>query len=170
MITQVEFLKRIGVSYKTLKSYQKDNLFLPVYKLPTGRVIYYDESEVDNFKRYVGLSAKEFAERIGISTSTLYAWNDSGRLKADHKDKSGHLRYSHAQIEKYYLGYYDGVTEQGFINRKKLAEMIEVSESTLILWCKKDLLVPNHKSITKVWQYSPEQVEHAKRLKERSSL
>lgn len=165
MLVQSEFLKQIGVSHSTLSKYQEEGLFLPQYTTPTGRRIYYTERQVDEFKRYKGLSARSFAKEIGVSVSTLYAWNESNRLKADHTDTGGHLRYSYEQIEKYFAGDYNGVYEEGFIDRETFANLIGVSESTIILWSKQGLLCPDHKTVTRKWQYRPEQVDEAKKLK-----
>lgn len=165
MLTQTEFIKELGISYETLKELQKQELFLPVDKSPTGKRIYYDERQIEEYKRYVGISIIEFSKAIGVSISTLYAWNKSGRLKADHVNAAGHLRYAHDQIEKYFAGEYDGIYEEGFIDRKRFAELVGVSESTIISWNKKGLLMPDHKTVTRKWQYLPEQVEEAKKLK-----
>ena len=167
MITQLEFLKRIKVSYKTLKKYQKEGLFLPRFVTPTGKRIFYDEEQIEEFKEYMGLSASEFAKEIGVALSTLHIWHDNGRLVADHIDINGHLRYSKEQVSKYFAGEYDGVYEEGIIDRAKFADMVGVSESTIISWNKSGVLVPDHKSITRKWQYRPEQVEEVKKLKRR---
>lgn len=169
MITQLEFLKKIGVSYETLKKYQQEGLFLPRFVVPTGKRIYYDEEQVDEFKSYMGLSASEFAKEIGVALSTLHIWHNNGRLVADKVAPNGHLRYSKEQIDKYFNGEYDGVYEEGFIDRKKFAELVGISEATVILWAKKGELLPDHKSITRKWQYRPSQVEEAKKIKEERS-
>lgn len=166
MITQSEFIKKIGVSYQTLMEYQREGLFLPRFKTPTGKRIYYDEEQVEEFKSYMGLSASEFAKEIGVALSTLHIWHSNGRLVADHIDINGHLRYSKEQVSKYFAGEYDGVYEEGFIDRKKFAELVGISEATVILWAKKGELLPDHKSVTRVWQYRQEQVEEAKKIKE----
>ena len=166
MITQSEFIKKIGVSYQTLMEYQREGLFLPRFKTPTGKRIFYDEEQVEEFKEYMGLSASEFAKEIGVALSTLHIWNDNGRLVADHTDIGGHLRYTKEQVDKYYAGEYDGIYEDGFIDRKRFAELVGISEATIILWAKKGELLPVHKSITRKWQYTYEQVEKAKKIKE----
>lgn len=165
MITQSEFLERINISYETLRVYQRERLFLPKCKTPTGKRIYYDEEQVDEFKSYIGMSVSEFSKEIGVSVSTLYHWNSNGRLVADHTDIGGHLRYTREQVDKYYAGEYDGIYEEGFIDRKRFADMVGVSEHTIISWSKKGILVPDHKSVTRVWQYRPEQVKVAKNLR-----
>lgn len=167
MITQLEFLKRIGISYETLKKYQKEGMFLPRFVTPTGKRIFYDEEQVEEFKSYMGLSASEFAKEIGVALSTLHIWHSNGRLVADHIDINGHLRYSKEQVSKYFAGEYDGVYEEGFIDRAKFADMVGVSEHTIISWSTKGKLLPDHKSVTRKWQYRPEQVEEAKKLKRR---
>lgn len=165
MLIQTEFLKELGISYETLKGLQEQGLFLPVDKSPTGKRIYYAESQIEEYKRYVGLSIIEFSKEIGVSISTLYLWHKNGRLKADHVNAAGHLRYSQEQIEKYFAGKYDCIHEEGFIDRKSFAELVGISESTIILWNKKGLLKPDHKSLTRIWQYRPEQLETAKLLR-----
>ena len=167
MITQSEFIKKIGVSYQTLMEYQREGLFLPRFKTPTGKRIYYDEEQVEEFKSYMGLSASEFAKEIGVALSTLHIWHNNGRLVADHTDVNGHLRYAREQVDKYFNGEYDGVYEEGFIDRKRFAELVGVSEHTIISWANKGKLLPNHKSVTRKWQYTPEQIEEAKKLKRR---
>ena len=167
MITQLEFLKRIGISYETLKKYQKEDMFLPRFKTPTGKRIFYDEEQIEEFKEYMGLSASEFAKEIGVALSTLHIWHENGRLVADHTDVNGHLRYAREQVDKYFAGEYDGVYEEGFIDRKTFANLVGVSEHTIISWANKGKLLPNHKSVTRKWQYRPEQVEEAKKLKRR---
>lgn len=167
MITQLEFLKRIKVSYETLKKYQKEGMFLPKFVTPTGKRIFYTEEQIEEFKEYMGLSASEFAKEIGVALSTLHIWHSTGRLKADHVDINGHLRYAKEQVDKYFAGEYDGVYEEGFIDRKTFADLVGVSEHTIISWANKGKLLPNHKSVTRKWQYRPEQVEEAKKLKRR---
>lgn len=167
MITQLEFLKKIGVSYETLKKYQKEGMFLPKFVTPTGKRIFYDEEQVDEFKEYMGLSASEFAKEIGVALSTLHIWHENGRLVADHTDVNGHLRYAREQVDKYFNGEYDGVYEEGFIDRKTFADLVGVSEHTIISWANKGKFFPDHKTITRQWQYRPEQVEEAKKLKRR---
>lgn len=167
MITQLEFLKRIEVSYETLKKYQKEGMFLPKFVTPTKKRIYYDEEQIEEFKEYMGLSASEFAKEIGVALSTLHIWHSNSRLVADHTDVNGHLRYTKEQVDKYFAGEYDGVYEEGFIDRKTFANLVGVSEHTIISWANKGKLLPNHKSVTRKWQYTPEQVEEAKKLKRR---
>ena len=65
---------------------------------------------------------------------------------------------------EYFAGEYDCVYEEGFINRKSLAEELGVSESLLMSWNNKGLLMPDHKTMTKVWQYRMEQIEEARKL------
>lgn len=164
MITQHEFLKQIGISFTTLKKYQEKDKFLPIWKSPTGKRVYYNEEQVEEFKDYVGISLKEFSEATGVSPSKLISWNKSGRLLAHRTDINNHLRYDSEQIDKYFAGEYDCVYEEGFINRKSLAEELGVSESLLMSWNNKGLLMPDHKTMTKVWQYRMEQIEEARKL------
>ena len=165
MITQSEFLSRIGIGHTTLVRYQERGKFLPKFKTPTGKRVYYDERQVDEFKICRGLSVKEFSDKTDIALSTLYSWNESGRLVADHTDTGGHLRYSYDQVDKYFAGDYDGVREDGFIDRSTFANLVGVSEATIISWANKGRLLPDHKTITRKWQYRPEQVEEAKKLR-----
>ncbi len=165
MLTQSTFIERLGICQKTLKEVQKKGLFLPVAKNQTGKRFYYSEEQVSEYKRYVGLSVIEFSKAIGVSIATLYAWNSNGRLVADHTTDSGHIRYSYDQIDKYFAGEYDGIHEDGFLDRKSFAQRVGVSESLVILWNKKGLLHPDHKSITRIWQYREEQIEEARKLR-----
>lgn len=164
MITQCEFLNEIGISYTTLKKYHEKGKFLPVWKSPTGKRVYYNPEQVQEFKGYIGISLREFSEKTGVSTSKLIAWNKNGRLPAHRTDINNHLRYDASQIDKYFAGDYDCIKEEGFINRKSLADKLGVSESLLMSWNYRGLLEPDHKTMTKVWQYRPDQIEEAKQL------
>lgn len=176
MLTQVNFVKELGIGNATLKKLQEQGLFLPVFKSPSGARIYYSEEQIAEYKKYIeeqnantdgyaGLSAKEFAEATGIDRSTLREWHLSGRLKAVKVGNRGRRRYNQEQVQKYFDGEYDGVKEDGFIDRKNFADLVGVSEHTIVSWQKKGKLFPDHKSVTRIWQYRPEQVEEAKKLK-----
>lgn len=43
MLTQYDFLKKLGICYNTLHTLQEQGLFMPVSKSVTGRRIYYSE-------------------------------------------------------------------------------------------------------------------------------
>lgn len=180
MMTQIEFMKTLGIGFGTLKKLQEQGLFLPVQISPTGKRIYYTEEQVEEYKKYKreeidgfdlseSISAREFSDKTNISLSTLYSWHQNGRLKAELVTKSGILRYSLEQVDKYFAGEYAGVHEEGFIDRKSLADMIGVSEATVTSWHNKGWLHPDHRTITRKWQYRPEQVEEAKKIKEAKS-
>lgn len=172
-MTSTEFAKAIGVSGTLLFKWRQKGILMPVWVSPTGRCFYSDE-QVEKYKNgeYAikdegeFLSSKEFANEIGIAESTLRHWAEVGRLKPDHYDEHGHRKYAKEQVEKYYNREYDGIYEEGFINRESLARQIGVSQSALAYWNKKGWLCPDHKSvITSVWQYRLDQVEEAMRIK-----
>lgn len=176
-MTSVEFAKAIGVSGTLLFKWRQKGILMPIWISPTGRC-FYSEEQVEKYKNgdYAVksesefLSIKEFSKEIGVPVGTLDFWEETGRLKPDHYDEHGHRKYTKEQVEKYYNGDYDGIQEEGFINRERLARLIGVSQATLANWNKKGWLCPDHKSVTRIWQYRPDQVGEAMRVKIRNKV
>ncbi len=174
-MTSAEFAKAIGVSSTLLFKWRQSGVLKPDYRLPTGKC-FYSEEQVEKYKNgYYKikdesdfLSIREFSDEIGVPVGTLDEWEKTGRLKPDHYNEHGHRKYTREQIEKYLNGDYDGIQEEGFINRQRLARLIGVSQSTLVYWNKKGWLCPDHKSITRIWQYRPDQVKEAMKIKLRN--
>ncbi len=174
-MTSKEFAKAIRVSSTLLFKWRQSGVLVPEYRLPTGKC-FYSEEQVEKYKNgdykvkdeSDFLSIREFSDEIGVPVGTLDEWEKTGRLKPDHYNEHGHRKYTKKQVEKYRNGDYDGIREEGFINREDFASLIGVSESTLANWNKKGLLCPDHKSITRIWQYRQDQVEEAEKIKIRN--
>lgn len=169
-----EFSRKIGVSINVLRRWHEEGVLVPDRFYPRGDR-YYSEEQV---KKYLAgeyeipelkyLTSTKFAEEIGVSISTLTRWDLCGRLKPVYISEKGVRYYSKEQVKKYYDGVYDCKEEDGFISRDSFAQLIGVSIHTLISWSKKDILKPHHKSVTRAWLYTAEQVEEAKNIKEKS--
>ena len=169
-----EFSRQIGVGVAVIRRWHSEGILVPDRFYPRGDRYYSDEQ----VRKYLAgeydipeskyLTSTKFAEEIGVSISTLHRWDSSGRLKPVYTTDKGMRYYSKEQIEKYYAGEYDCKDEDGFISRDSFAKLVGVSIHTLISWSKKDLLKPHHKSVTRAWLYTAEQVKEAKKIKEKS--
>lgn len=165
-----DFSREIGVSTNLLRKWHELGILVPHAITPTGIRIYTDEQVIAykngdySIPTDDSYSTSEFSEKTGVSESTLYKWKEIGRLVPDHVNEQGFSRYSKAQVDKYFAGEYDCMVEEGFINRESFAQLLGVSESLVIQWNSRGLLVPDHKTITRVWQYLPQQLEDAKKL------
>ena len=124
-----EFSDAVGVSVKTLRSWDKDGKLKPDHRTAGGQRMYTQKqvgeyfkkgcSEMGMYQKYPEekefLKSGEFAELIGVSASTLRRWDEKGVLKPHHRSPNGQRFYVRKQAEDYF--HMAAVKEDGFAGR-----------------------------------------------------
>lgn len=169
MLSQKDFRTTVGVSFKKLKLLQEQGEFLPVLVAPVSNREFYSKEQVEEFneKYNKGMTANEFADRIGKSTQTVNHWEVTGFLVPEYRNVYGFARYSEEQVEKYFAGFYDKTREEGFYNRKQIAELFGVSMAKVRDIYEEGLFVLDHKGFRNTHFYKKEEVDkvfHNKKL------
>ena len=59
------------------------------------------------------MTSQEFANKIGVSLSTIYSWENKGLIKPARKTLSGRRFYSEEQVQAYLNGDYENPILKG---------------------------------------------------------
>ncbi len=59
------------------------------------------------------MTSQEFANKIGVSLSTIYSWENKGLIKPTRKTLSGRRFYSEEQVQAYLNGDYENPILKG---------------------------------------------------------
>jgi DNA-binding transcriptional MerR regulator len=89
LLTSSAFAKHVGRARRTLRYWVTTGKLVPAVRMGPGRVSYYKLEQVDEARvlrrrpclRGNGLTRSEFARRVGVSVSTVRAWERRGWLK-----------------------------------------------------------------------------------------
>lgn len=124
-----EFADAVGVSIKTLRSWDRDGKLKPDHRTAGGHRMYTQRQVEEYFKKNYSerrmyqkyseenefLKSGEFAELIGVSASTLRRWDERDVLKPHHRSPNGQRFYVRKQAEDYFHSV--AVKEDGFAGK-----------------------------------------------------
>lgn len=103
-----EFANRIGVSRKTVISWDNKGILKPHHRTPNGYRLYSEEQVSEFLSRKelpktepAFLTSRLFAEKIGVSQETVIAWDKKRLLTPHHKTPTGMRLYTREQVEEY---------------------------------------------------------------------